>query len=214
MGGDIDPGSGDVIDQLEMLALFMELEEELRSAVGSEGLGGAGSEPPAPPPPPPPAGPGRPGRGRGGGVPRYCHYSVAGLDGNPIGYILFNENSNTFDAHCSRHGKDCAVSKSCRAFEGDAAGSGKRLAQGRPLGFLVAWLRYGTSDLFGDGPEHRKHHFDARLRRGPHALLMDGEGPLRRGSRAWVQSNPHFEPLRRAERKQRPGEAVEPPGPI
>lgn len=169
-------------------------------------------EPVAPvPPPPEPVAP-RPQTYRTTGMSRYERIAVFLENGELAGHILYNENACMLDAHCAMHTK-CAVSKSSHAYRGKGLDSGRREGQGRPLGFLVAWLRLGHSPAMpADGG--RDLHFRARLGTAPYQFLLDGTSPQRVSCREYIQSEPRFQSLRDAERPRRLGEPLEPPGPV
>ncbi len=90
---------------------------------------------------------------------------------------------------------------------GPAADPTSKLARGRPLGYLVAWLRAGLVH-FGPGPDHPQAHFDARLGGGLCEFLKSGESEERQSARAWVMT--HMP--RNLEAPKRDGEADEPEG--
>lgn len=187
------------------------MEEHEHDRVRGEG----GQAPPSPlavAPPPPPAVP-RVGGGRRAGT-SYARYDVHDATGAPIGYITWNIGSKSIDAHCSRHAGnrlDCAVN---RTVTGSLAktNSLNRSAQGRPLGFLIAWLRCGVD--FEAGPAGRDAHHAVRLAKEPYTFLADGTGCARLAARTWAMGPGRalMQPLSDVERLKRAGEPEEPRG--
>ena len=148
---------------------------------------------------------------KGFGGSRYPHYYIKNAVGKVIGYILDNENASSFDAHCLCHSDDCAISKTYKPWDGPLEGAtSMRLAKGRCLAFLVAWLRWGAA-RYPDS-ELREQHMGARFSRGEHSALADGTGLERVESRTYVEAEPDLAPLRLKERQPRDGEPIEPPG--
>jgi hypothetical protein len=92
-----------------------------------------------------------PRRGRAKGSARdpylsYQRYPVHDDDGEYLGAVLYNQNHQSLDAHCERHAGDtraCTMSRTVLPYTAGAMSTARREIQGRPLGFLVAWLRYG-----------------------------------------------------------------------
>ncbi len=80
------------------------------------------------------------------------------------------------------------------------------LSRGRPLGFLIAWLR--CCGKFGDGPANRKNHHAAANAQPPYEFLASGLSVERRSAREWALANL---PLN-LEADKRPGEGDEPEG--
>lgn len=97
---------------------------------------------PVEPPPFPNAAPRSPPRGGGARGRNEIRVDFGG------GHILKNQASASLDAHCRTCG--CAVNRRFLPFP--RAKSAKKLAQGRPMGLLTSWLRYGCS---GRADEHR-----------------------------------------------------------
>ena len=153
-------------------------------------------------------------RGLGSGVPRYEKYWVASVPGGPIiGYILINEHSRSLDVHCLRHGNSCAISRSYVPWdEKDGKWTPLRLAKGRPLGFLVSWLRWGLK--WNDGEAFRDAHYEASKCKGDAARLADGASIERASARRYVEVEPTLQPCRAMERTPRPDEGPEPKGKI
>ncbi len=112
---------------------------ELDAAPGS----GVATPPlaPMPPPPPPPAAadPPRPNR-----RPPPAHWDRHEL---PLGGdLVYDARMNSFAAHCRSPGHGlCRVNRTCN-------GSDTKQAQGRPVGFLAAWLLVG--DMYPDRASH------------------------------------------------------------
>ena len=158
-------------------------------------------EPVPPPPAPHPAGPAR-ARHR---PDRHEYEQCPVLDehGVQIGYILFNENAGSLDAHCWRHKG------------GPLACNVNRSLKKRPLGFLVAWLRCGFHETIPDGAVGRPAHTDAhKFMKAPFEFLKDGTSRERLAGRDWCEGpgRDFMEPLLRIERKKGPREPLEPPG--
>ncbi len=124
-----------------------------------------------------------------------------------MGFILYNAKANSLDAHCLRHKGNptlhCVVNRT--------VAEGRKQAQGRPLGFLVAWLRCACR--FEHGPAGRDHHFLARLgsTKGMEFLAI-GTSAERQAARAWVKHAPEMRPLVERERPPHEGEPEEPLG--
>ena len=218
------PGAGNEDEAWwpEFDTLLAELESERKKGAGAGGSGGGegagggdgdgdgGASSSAPPPPPPPHPEPRP-KTDGRGKPRYDHYPILDESGTRIGYFIRNDNAKSFDCHCELHSNDCAFSKSWAPWDPeDGKLTELRASKGRPLAFLVAWLRYGAK--WPDTPEGQQAHKDAKLGRGLDQCIMMGHGKLRLDCRAYIEAEPTFEPLRLKERKPRPGEPLEPLG--
>jgi len=104
------------------------------------------------------------------------------------GTLVFYPSCLDFYAICTAHG--CRLTRRCTA-------SASKPAQGRPLGYLTAWLLRG---LLCDS---RDEHMDAEQRRGiPHTERAD--------ARQWLALQPGGANLLRLERQPRDGEG---PGP-
>lgn len=76
-------------------------------------------------------------------------------NGVEIGKVVFNEPAGSLDAHCHLHRDShlhCAVNRTVRM-------SNPKVPRGRPLAFLLAWLRAGADYTTRDA------HFAARLGR-------------------------------------------------
>ncbi len=114
-------------------------------------------------------------------------YSVMGVDGKVIGCIVVNKAGTILDAHCYRHhGKrPCSINRTYNRPIVKPKGSTQH--RGRPLGFLVAWLRAGYS--FPAGPDHRNEHFECSKCQDDFAYLENGRGPQRQSARAWASAN-------------------------
>jgi hypothetical protein len=125
------------------------------------------------------------GGGRGGGDP-WLRFDLPG-----IGYLVYDEKSESIGAHCSRH-KTCRLNRSIRA-------NARRPAQGRPLGQLIAWLQASV-------------HFESQAN---HKSTAREEGYVswvqRNAAREWAMGLPGFvDTMACLERHQRPDERVEP----
>lgn len=149
--------------------------------------------------PPPPA----PKRGAKRGL-GYRKFVVRDFDGSEVGYLLWNANANSLDAHCcdQRHGV-CRLNRTVRAHP-----LGTRPHQGRPLGLLVAWLHAGRSC------STRDEHFALRTGAGPNASLVSLAA--RQAARAMVENELDWSSFLRAEgfdeRPVKQGEGLEPEG--
>ena len=140
---------------------------------------------------------------------RYAKHDVFSDTGELVGHIVFNQNAMSLDAHCHRHlgGRlNCAVNRTvdCKV---DPGSNLHLQARGRPLGFLVAWLR--AASQFAPGPEGRASHHALRLGRGADAWIADGIGAERQAARLWVDGEPLIEALRTVERALRDGEPLD-----
>ena len=169
---------------------------------------GEGAVPP--PPPPPPLAKGK-GRGRGGGGKKYDPLLVRDVNGDVIGHILVNENAKSLDAHCYRHGADCAIGRTFLPYEykpGEKL-TPFRSARGRPLGFLVAWLRWGCRPTVLAGELGRQTHVEAKAGKGDAKELASGLSDIRKRAREWAESDPGMEPARNKERRPRATEPLE-----
>ena len=128
------------------------------------------------------------------------------FNGTHIGDLVLNAHAESLDAHCHRH-PECACDRSLRAFRGHG-----RLAQGRPLGLLVAWLRAAH---LCSAEEHKQ------MKTGKF-VTEDGTNPVdlqhRQRARDWIEDDVpgwlHFRAsiLPFKERDPRPGEDREPEG--
>ncbi len=139
------------------------------------------------------------GRGRGGAPwPSFDVHSEEGA--TKLGEIKWGAANSTLSAHClwcnAALGEEVPSHGLCR-LDRTTRPSLTRPAQGRPLGFLVAWLRRAPFH------ETREAHFDDRL--GGVIDLAE-----RQAARAWAEATPGMaEPLSK-ERDRRPGEGPEP----
>ena len=169
-------------------------------------------DPVLPPPLPPPVPPNK-GRGRGGGGNKYPPLDVTDDAGNVIGHVLVNANSHQLHIHCHRHGPTCSIGKTWTPWpEEKGRLTPLRASRGRPLAFLVGWLRLGLDIEAGE--EHRLEHFECKNCKGNAAALADGTSALRLDARAYVAASPTLGPARAKERPLRDGEPQEPPGPF
>ena len=71
-------------------------------------------------------------------------------------------------------------------------------------------MRWGAR--WPDGEANRDAHVQSRLGQGISFPVIDGSGALRLSCRAWAEAAPTMEAARKAERKRRPDEAIEPLG--
>ena len=149
------------------------------------------------------------GRGRGRGIGernKYLPYEVKDAAGVVIGHLLHNEHARSFDMHCHLH-PDCAIGRTYVPHDGVGVlerTTAMQQAKGRPLAFLVAWLRWGQQ--YAD----RESHMHARFAKGLDAPLGNGASDERLRARAYVESAPTLAPLRLIERQPRSGEGIEP----
>ena len=134
--------------------------------------------PPVPPPPEPPAEhqEDRPQRRRGDLLHRFEIRRGERL----LGTLVFNKNSGSLDAHCELHGPRCRVNRTLNE-------SATRPAQGRPLGFLLAWL-FATEA--GDVFACQREHFQSRLGKLPWSHLYTFE--VRAAARDWLEADPEW----------------------
>lgn len=188
--------------------------------VSSQAAGGEGGLPAPPeevehhPLPPPPAAavviPPLPGDGEGGGKgkgrgkgkraqgPAWSSWNILDADGVHLGCIKWGESDQILCAHCEvkapgqefkQHGL-CRVNRTVKAHA-------TKPWQGRPLGFLVAWLRKARLDTCDDRASHKDHL----------SLLSLQE---RQVARTWLINSANFNALLDFERPRFPGEAEEP----
>ena len=122
-----------------------------------------------------------------------------------VGYLKYNRNSGSLDAHCEEHkaaGTACHMNRAL--FPHPAA---SRAAQGRPVGHLVAWLWGGCR-----GDCDKGQH--AKMRRGQGEFASRVSHDMRCRAREFILNDPTFrEWMRRngvEERAQREGEFQEP----
>ena len=122
-------------------------------------------------------------------------------DGALLGYIKKRNNgeTQTLDAHCSFH-KDELNCKTDRTVKPGMPGT----AQGRPMGYLLAWLLMGRRDWCTCG-EYKK------ARRGAGACAADVDFDSRIRARVWGMEKPELAELFEFERQDLwPGEDIEP----
>jgi hypothetical protein len=131
-------------------------------------------------------------------------------EGQKIGFITKNDNPKamSLDAHClhpnHKHRLSCAVNRTIKPPPGRVTKANE--AQGRPMGFLIAWLR-----MCGDaGCTDRDTHFKARLGKDVLARYLDRA--TRQACRDWALARPEFNHLFEFERRPRAGEPIEPSG--
>ena len=209
LGAGFGPGGDTIGDPTHGDGVPTGPEEEVLLDDAPLGTGASSSAEPAPKAK---ADPGK-GRGRGSTGPRYEPFLVYDDDAKPIGHILVNEHTSSLDAHCYGHAPgDCAMSRTYTPYIGDGAMTDLRSSRGRPLGFLVAWLR--AHARFPPGADGRAAHcrFGKCKCLPSKTMLGNGAGPERLAARAWVEAAPTMVEPRGAERPPRPGEPLEPPG--
>jgi hypothetical protein len=127
-------------------------------------------------------------------------------NGVAIGCIVVNRAGRSLDVHCYRHKGGplpCSVN---RTYNRSDATTPRGLARGRPLGFLIAWLRAGL--LVEAGSEHRDAHFQGKAADAEFAFLADGLGPERQFGRAYAIAHLPKD----LEGRKRGGEPDEPEG--
>ena len=118
----------------------------------------------------------------------------------------FERKLNLLEAHCCykkgkcTHGKMCRMNRTIRP-------SNFCAARGRPLGFLLAFMKYASS--YKDQPSHSKS-----TRLGTRELDDNYSYEKRLALRKWcMETYPEFYAfVVSVEREQRPGEGLEPDG--
>jgi hypothetical protein len=138
--------------------------------------------------------------------PRRPHTWIAvhNDDGRLLGWMCKRETPRTksIDAHCWCHPNakpECKTDKSAKPGRPGTA-------QGRPLGFLFAWLLLGCCADCSD----RELHCGAKKAGGEFACFLDYDTRLE--AREWASSKPVFSDLFGFEREQWPDEGIEPKG--
>ena len=134
---------------------------------------------------------------------QYEVYHVIDSHGAHIGDLVYNRNAGSLDAHCLNPLHiavgACNMNRTLKA-------NVRRLAQGRPLGHLVAWL------LAGSASNERSDHQDLRTGKGTLAEFVSHESRVH--AREHVQGRRDFQHWSKkcqvVERAQRPAEPVEP----
>lgn len=119
-------------------------------------------------------------------------------NGVEIGKVVFNEPAGSLDAHCHLHRDShlhCAVNRTVRM-------SNPKVPRGRPLAFLLAWLRAGADYTTRDA------HFAARLGRDEAEALCTHE--RRVAIRSEIEADPYWAEARSKERRPGPDEPLEP----
>jgi hypothetical protein len=144
----------------------------------------------------------------------YIPFKIFAGDGSYLGYILYNENSQSLDAHCARHGtRVCKADRTVVGHDGVGRMTPSRSAAGRPLGFLIAWLCLSyVSDAGQDGL--LIHRSGKKCTPAVFNCLKRGDSAERLSARAYAQTTPHLALLLTKERPPRPNEPLEPLGPI
>ena len=118
-------------------------------------------------------------------------------EGVKIGQIVWNAAGQSLDAHCSHddHQSEhlrCHVNRTVKPSRG----------KGRPLAFLISWLRCGRAHGSRDG------HFQARLGRGEAAEEVSFE--TRSSIRALIINDSDWDEARALERAPLANEGPEP----
>lgn len=136
------------------------------------------------------------GKGKGTGKsigPAWPSFDVRDTTGEVVGQIKYGSAGGILSAHCLNpsHGL-CRLQRTVRASE-------HRPSQGRPLGFLIAWLWRGHLH------ESRESHFADRI--GDVVTFDD-----RCAARVWAEGSEAMAFPLSKERPLRPGEAPEPTG--
>lgn len=184
-----NPGDGDAGDG----------DAEHDPAASSSAAAGPAPPPPVPEPPLPPPAPRGPGwRGAKGLV--HERWIVPGF-----GEIVYSEGTSTrspqLAAHCScGHGL-------CRVNRVNVRGDRGPRGRGRPLGFLIAWLKAGRCPEFSSQESHKALSVDRAFALHP-AISLE----MRQEARAWAASRPEFASCFAKERPREVGEPEEPPG--
>jgi hypothetical protein len=126
----------------------------------------------------------------------------------PGDWIVFDVMRDSIDAHCNcaSHAHKTNSCRVNRKATGSAKGkSPNALAQGRPLGFLIAWLASGMGK-----PNREAHHTMSNR----HSCTADDREALnlarRQASRVWANSQATLVDLLAKERGRRPDEPDEP----
>jgi hypothetical protein len=114
--------------------------------------------------------------GSGDAAHRYEHFEVWGECGRLLGHLHFDPIGKKLNAHCknpehSKGGQKCKLDR-------QLTGNGTK---GRPLGFLVAWLRNAYDE------ESKGTHDDLKP-----ALKSISGLSFRRSSRQWLKEQPGF----------------------
>ena len=110
-------------------------------------------------------------------------------EGRRVGFLSYNARSNVLTARCALDHGDCRKQRTCK-------GADRVSSQGRPIGFLTAWLLDGSS--FPDSKSH------------VHQSAAGQALANRTRGRELFMSHPGSQLFARHERAQRPGEPVEP----
>ena len=120
--------------------------------------------------------------------------------GVPIGKVVWNRAGKSLDAHCFKH-KDSHLA--C-AFNRTIHVGSPKVPKGRPLAFLILWIRTQ------DHPDCacRKDHFDARLGKGVFVGPFNHAARLELRQRLEVDA--YWAAARAKERDPLPGEPLEP----
>jgi hypothetical protein len=107
-----------------------------------------------------------------------------------LGKLVLNDKNNNFSlaAHCPRHGALCRINRTLKA------GNKKLIHRGRPIGFLICWLREA-----GDYKSKQLH-----IKAGRDRSLAKWSRPKRKHARAWAKEQPVLANSLAWERKARP----------
>lgn len=151
-------------------------------------------------PPPPAAGPGW--HARGG--PAWPRYDIEGF-----GHLVHDQGvggrNESVAAHCARHGALCRVNRALVRRKGPAGEAGGRCeAQGRPVGFLIAWLKAADLPEFSTKAQHRE--LASSIFADHDAISFD----RRVEARTLAEGFAHLQPLLDRERPRHPAEGPEP----
>jgi len=119
----------------------------------------------------------------------------------PNGRISYYAGTGDYVAYCTRHGP----SKNCRITR-TSVQSQSRIAQGRPLGVLMAWLRH--ADRYDDAADPVDSH--KKFWRGTHCAPPSWAE--RAAARDTLHADPASQGLFSRERPMREGELSEPDG--
>jgi hypothetical protein len=121
-----------------------------------------------------------------------------------FGFIVYDDGKRTIphrnptlNAHCTCEHGLCRVNRTCIRGVHQAG-------RGRPLGFLICWLRAGKGATCANRAAH--HSLSTR----PMQLAEEISFAKRSAAREWASGIPEFAPFFAAERARFPGEGPEP----
>jgi hypothetical protein len=148
------------------------------------------------------------GGGKGGGKgkhkgPVWPSWDIIDSDGTFLGCIKYGVKDGILSAHClytEPGANDCrhGLCRANRTVKGCGDDGGSRPWQGRPVGFLVAWLRHSRDMLCHSRGIHK----------GCLNTITEDE---RESARTLVEYSPRFSAILNFERDLRPGEPREHP---